>query len=740
MQSSPKLRIVAIAIYAAALCALQLLIVESGLAPNQNSIWLYNGLAGLLFGSRLLNPYFTPPSGAATNGFAASMSAIAASLAVTAGTLDAYILIATGVFSAAVMFGALAVLLARPPMGTAQPLWVQALDRAVQKLGSPHVIFTLVILVATWLFHRTRPGEVFAIVTVWAVITLLRPVESIAEYLGWIRLHAKPGFKEPIVGPVAAYQAPNIALIRQSSGPPVQMGATLLVASEQATWMLGVALNYVGRDEGNLLRALTAPLPTQLSKFAQGRPVGPGSGAALSLVIPEAEVPDIAALEWINRLCGIVDSDTTFEALRFEVINEKGLQEGRLVEARIAEERSVLFQLVEGITHEEIVQQKNKYGYARATARKIGAWDEAEERFRHVPWLPRINSPVFLVDEAAFEPSADKIGHFPGTSYGVGLDISSAVTHNTAILGILGIGKTYLSAELVERMIAAEVKVVCLDLTNQYATLLSDYIDEAHQAGLNRDLEAASAGGQPNRNRELGGSKVAFRQKVSEHLRDFLATPDRHILIFNPSQFAVTKQLGGMFQNDAELGTLTPSEITSIFSDCALMVCQELGMTDRARMCLVYEEAHSLVPEWNSVAADGDKTATAVSARAILQGRKYGLGCLLITQRTANVTKTILNQCNTILAMRTFDDTGKEFLSNYIGAEYASVLPSLEARHAVVFGKASSCENPVLLRLNDRDGFVHAFRAAHPPGRLPPAAPPADPGQPPAPLDDPVPF
>src|SRR6202020_118757 len=115
------------------------------------------------------------------------------------------------------------------------------------------------------------------------------------------------------------------------------------------------------------------------------------------------------------------------------------------------------------------------------------------------------------------------------------------------------------------------------------------------------------------------------------------------------------------------------------------------------------EEAHSLVPEWNSVVAEGDKAATARSARAILQGRKYGLGCLLITQRTANVTKTILNQCNTIFAMRTFDDTGKTFLANYIGSDYADSLSSLSERQAILFGKATSCENPILIRLNDRD-------------------------------------
>ena len=159
-------------------------------------------------------------------------------------------------------------------------------------------------------------------------------------------------------------------------------------------------------------------------------------------------------------------------------------------------------------------------------------------------------------------------------------------------------------------------------------------------------------------------------------------------------------------------------------------------MIDRARVCLVYEEAHSLVPEWNSVVAEGDKAATARSARAILQGRKYGLGCLLITQRTANVTKTILNQCNTIFAMRTFDDTGKEFLSNYIGHDYAGVLPSLEARHAVLFGKASSCENPVLVRLNDRQPFLDAFRAVHPVQPLPAAPLPEDVAEHAAPGDE----
>ena len=278
---------------------------------------------------------------------------------------------------------------------------------------------------------------------------------------------------------------------------------------------------------------------------------------------------------------------------------------------------------------------------------------------------------------------------------------SECVTHNTAILGILGVGKSYLSIELVERMIADGIKVICLDLTNQYEMLLADFIDPAHEAARLALLVAAGQGGIANQTKDLGGSRNAFKRAVLEQVRLFMTAGDDHYLwVINPAQHRVTKQVSGMFNGNADLTRLTAAEITSIFSDAALIVCQELGMTDEARLCLVYEEAHSLVPEWNSVASEGDRMATATSARAILQGRKYGLGCLLITQRTANVTKTILNQCNTIFAMRTFDDTGKDFLGNYIGSDYAAVLPSLQPRPAVVFGKAQGCSTLITILYN----------------------------------------
>ncbi|WP_040879774.1 ATP-binding protein [Galbibacter orientalis] len=127
----------------------------------------------------------------------------------------------------------------------------------------------------------------------------------------------------------------------------------------------------------------------------------------------------------------------------------------------------------------------------------------------------------------------------------------------------------------------------------------------------------------------------------------------------------------------------------------------------QARVLFVFEEAHSLVPEWNSIANEGDKTAVNGTAKVILQGRKYGLGSLVITQRTANISKSILNQCNTIFALRVFDDTGKQFLENYIGSDYSNTLPTLEERHAIAVGKALKLKQPIIIQLNDRKHVIN---------------------------------
>ena len=725
VEATARHRVIALVLYAITLMVVHYFVVQPSFLPSAKVLWFYNGTASLLFGSRLLNPHFTPPAGAATNGFFVILAMLAASLAITPASADIAVVVIVGLFGAVVLLTSIFVLLVRAPAGLRARPWLIGLDKIVRTLGSPTVIYTTVILAAVWLFHIERPMEVFAILGTWTVIVALGPVEGALRLLGIVHGLVARKWSSGIVGVIAAHQSPGMVLIRQPDASSVESGTPLLILDDHGSQTLAVALNYVGRDEGNLLRALTFPVPANLQPRIDESLAAVGVGVAVGLEISERDADDIpdsdsaSILKRMGQFCGIVDEGTTLESLQFEVIEDRDLAEGCLVEAEIAGE-PVLFQVIEGITREEIVQQKNKYGYARARARKIGRWNPDATKFEAARWLPRINAPVLLKETEETATTVEAVGHLPGTAYTVGIDISEAVTHNTAILGVLGIGKSFLAIELVERMIAASIKVICLDLTNQYAEQLPDFLDSDYEKQKFSELNATGGRGASHQDKEEGGTKKEFKAKVAEQLREFLdPNSGRYLRVCSPTQYDVWQQTGGQYKGSAAMASLTPCEITAIISECALEIAQEMGMTDTARICLVYEEAHSLVPEWHSIAAEGDKAATAATARAILQGRKYGLGCLLVTQRTANVTKTILNQCNTIFAMRIFDDTGKSFLSNYIGGDYTAVLSSLEARHAVVFGKSSTCHNPVLIRLNDRMNFLNTFRQENSPRPLP---------------------
>jgi hypothetical protein len=472
---------------------------------------------------------------------------------------------------------------------------------------------------------------------------------------------------------------------------------------------MALALDLVGRDEGVLVRALEVSADPSLTEdFADSTPN--------SVVCLPNDRSDEQLVTSTKSLVGLVAPDSSIERLYFEVVADDELEEGRLVEASIRDQ-PVLYQVVNGLTREEIIRQRNTHGFARAQAQKIGTWKAAERRFVIAKWLPRPNAPVYLRKSSTFVHSRDAIGHLPGTEFEVRLKgVSSLVTHNTAILGILGVGKSSLAFELVERILAEGIKVICVDVTGEYEEALSPFIDREKQQRAEEVLLAATTNGKTNyqRNVEEGGSRSAFAAKLGELIAKFLGPQNEtaRLLVINPAQFDVWRQDSKMFDNRASMASVSAAEITQMVAEASLEAVTELGIVNSARLCVVLEEAHSLVPEWNSTIAEGDRTASNGTSRAILQGRKYGMGCLLITQRTANVTKTILNQCNTIFAMRTFDETGKGFLANYVGSDYADALPSLSERQAVFYGKASSCENPVLIRLNDRLDFIRTFRDA----------------------------
>src|SRR5881275_3672792 len=63
-------------------------------------------------------------------------------------------------------------------------------------------------------------------------------------------------------------------------------------------------------------------------------------------------------------------------------------------------------------------------------------------------------------------------------------------------------------------------------------------------------------------------------------------------------------------------------------------------------MMLVVEEAHNFCPQVGQVAS------SKVFRTLASEGRKFGLGLVIITQRPAKVDKNVLSQCNTQLILK----------------------------------------------------------------------------------------
>jgi DNA helicase HerA-like ATPase len=121
------------------------------------------------------------------------------------------------------------------------------------------------------------------------------------------------------------------------------------------------------------------------------------------------------------------------------------------------------------------------------------------------------------------------------------------------------------------------------------------------------------------------------------------------------------------------------------------------------KYCIVLEEAHTIIPESSFLGDLGDygsnKGLVSKMGQIALQGRKYGVGFIVIAQRTANVSKTVLTQCNTVICFQAFDETSFTFLGNYVGKDMVQALPNLKQYHAIIAGKAVKSNMPMIVDL-----------------------------------------
>lgn len=118
----------------------------------------------------------------------------------------------------------------------------------------------------------------------------------------------------------------------------------------------------------------------------------------------------------------------------------------------------------------------------------------------------------------------------------------------------------------------------------------------------------------------------------------------------------------------------------------------------RARpVWILIEEAHRFIGDSISETAGAAKSACERIAR---EGRKYGLGLMVVSQRPAELSETALSQCGTFISMRLTNPGDQNRIKSALPdtvANLADALPSLRTGEALVTGEAITLPSRVLI-------------------------------------------
>ena len=119
---------------------------------------------------------------------------------------------------------------------------------------------------------------------------------------------------------------------------------------------------------------------------------------------------------------------------------------------------------------------------------------------------------------------------------------------------------------------------------------------------------------------------------------------------------------------------------------------------------LVMEEAHTFIKRYKEDVENQDAASVCcqVFERIAREGRKFGLGLMLSSQRPSELSPTVLSQCNTFLLHRISNDRDQELVNRLVPDNLKGLLrelPSLPSQSAILLGWAS--ELPVLVKMND---------------------------------------
>jgi hypothetical protein len=656
--------------------------------PSSDTInlWFYSGIVMILFSMFFIEPYYTAPTNAAANSVALLLLLV--SIKKDLYATDAGIYWAVGiVYCLSILTLAWSSSIFKSEDKSSQTFLNKYSEIAkviAVQFGSGKILYSGTLLFFIFYYHSVKNFNILLLLVFWAILLAIDPAK-LAD-----KLKINIIEKEDDVGEILGVQSKNTFLVKlYTDGPKVKLFDFVefkYSMEEGKGAQKGLVVdNYLLNKEQWVKILATDDIQKLFVKNDEKTIKGEN-------IVYKVRTEEKSKI--LEKFVGFIVDKSTISKIRFQFASQIEIAEGQLLEVYVSSKK-VLYQVVQGITETELLESKNETGYIVGEAIQLGIWNSKESSFEKFGWVPDINTPVYLAtDIENVAPACNEyvIGNIPNTNYPIIINKIDAITHHLGVLGVTGCGKSVFVRNLLREIIKDGTKVICVDFTNEYLGKLADLKPEAIVQTKDAeeifhaiDFISLEMDKFPNQRNvtSISRSEGLIQEKLFESIKNFLQNKD--LAIFELPDVSNTT------------GIL---EYTKWFFRVLFNIAKEQKSFGK-RICIVLEEAHTVIPEWNFLGVNEKTSQSLVNSigQIALQGRKYNIGFVVIAQRTANVSKTVLTQCNSMIAFQAFDQTSNEFLKNYLGKEMGETLPNLKFRQAIAVGKAFKSNVPLIFEV-----------------------------------------
>ena len=115
-------------------------------------------------------------------------------------------------------------------------------------------------------------------------------------------------------------------------------------------------------------------------------------------------------------------------------------------------------------------------------------------------------------------------------------------------------------------------------------------------------------------------------------------------------------------------------------------------------LLLVMEEAHNYL--------NSEGSALSIVQKIVKEGRKYGIGTMIVSQRPSEINATILSQCGTFFALRLSNSTDRSHITSAVSYNLeglTSMLPILKTGEAIILGESVKLPMRTIIKAPPRD-------------------------------------